>query len=53
MNFLIKKNKICSFNHDKFWASLDTQKDKRYFNDLWKNKNLLGIKLLIQNCCCN
>ena len=40
MNFLIKKKQLCSFNHDKFWASLDTQKDKKYFNDLWKNKKI-------------
>ena len=43
MKNLIKKELAC-FNHNKFWASLDTQKDKKYFNDLWKNKKFIGIR---------
>tara|TARA_B100001029_G_C15041449_1_gene443913 strand:+ start:776 stop:1537 length:762 start_codon:yes stop_codon:yes gene_type:complete len=40
MNNLIKKKELACYNHNKFWASLDTQKDKKYFNDLWKNKKI-------------
>ena len=40
MKNLIKKKELACFNHNKFWASLDTQKDKKYFNDLWKNKKI-------------
>ena len=40
MNYLIKKKELACYNHNYFWASLDTQKDKKYFNELWKNKKL-------------
>ncbi len=40
INILIKKKQLACYNHNKFWASLDTQKDKKYFNDLWKKKKI-------------
>ena len=40
MNILIKKRQMSYYNHNKFWASLDTQKDKKYFNDLWEKKQI-------------
>lgn len=38
INKLIKKNQLSAYIHNGFWASLDTQKDKEYFNNLWKKK---------------
>ena len=53
MNFN-KEKQLCSFNHDKFWASLDTQKDKDILMIFEKIKNLLGIKIVDSKlCCCN
>ena len=40
MNILVKKKELASYNHNHFWSSLDTLKDKKYFNDLWKQKKI-------------
>lgn len=40
MNILVKKKELASYNHNHFWSSLDTLKDKKYFNDLWKQKKV-------------
>jgi glucose-1-phosphate cytidylyltransferase len=37
---LIKKKELASYIHKGFWESLDTQKDKKKLNEIWKkNKN--------------
>jgi glucose-1-phosphate cytidylyltransferase len=36
MKFLIKKRQISSYFHNDFWASLDTNKDKIFFNKIYK-----------------
>ena len=40
MNILVKKKELASYNHNNFWSSLDTLKDKKYFNNLWKQKKI-------------
>ena len=40
INILVKKKELASYNHNNFWSSLDTLKDKKYFNDLWKQKKI-------------
>jgi glucose-1-phosphate cytidylyltransferase len=40
INKLIKKKELASYIHKGFWESLDTQKDKKKLNEIWKkNKN--------------
>ena len=34
---IIKKNKLYAFQHNGFWKSLDTLKDKNDFNKIIKN----------------
>jgi len=38
------KKKLFAFEFDGFWKSLDTQKDKVEFNELYKNKKLKWLK---------
>ena len=42
---LIRKKQLSCFKHNGFWASLDTQKDKNYFNKLWKENKILWKKI--------
>ncbi len=37
---ILKKKKLFAFKHDGFWKSLDTQKDKFDFNEMYKKKKL-------------
>lgn len=46
MNKLINSKQLNSFKHNYFWSSLDTQKDKKFFNDLWKSKKLYWKKII-------
>ena len=38
LNFFIKKKKVFAYKHHGFWKSLDTMKDKKDFNELYKKK---------------
>ena len=40
INYFIKQNKVFAFKYDGFWKSLDTQKDKVDFNNMYKQKKL-------------
>ena len=39
LDLLSKKKKLFSYKHNDFWYCMDTLRDKRYLNLLWKNKN--------------
>ena len=46
LTYFVKAKKLFAFKHDGFWKSLDTQKDKEDFNELYKkNKNKLPWKV--------
>ena len=46
LSYFIKVKKLFAFKHDGFWKSLDTQKDKVDFNELYKkNQNKLPWKV--------
>ncbi len=36
---IAKKKQLIMYKHDGFWASMDTQRDKIYLNELWDKKN--------------
>ena len=36
---LSKKNQLLAFKHDGFWACMDTLREKKELNTLWKKKN--------------
>jgi len=38
LNILVKKRKLGAYKHTGFWHPIDTLKDKRYANNLWKKK---------------
>ena len=38
LTMLAKKNQIRSYQHDGFWYSMDTIRDKEYLEDQWKKK---------------
>lgn len=38
LNILVKKRKLGAYKHTEFWHPIDTLKDKRYANNLWKKK---------------
>ena len=38
LSYYVKIKKLFAFKHDGFWKSLDTQKDKDDFNQLYKKK---------------
>jgi glucose-1-phosphate cytidylyltransferase len=40
IKYLVKKKLLSCYLHNGFWASLDTQKEKKYFNLLYKNKKM-------------
>jgi glucose-1-phosphate cytidylyltransferase len=35
---LVKEKQLISYAHDGFWYSMDTMRDKRYLEELWKQK---------------
>ena len=39
LSYFLKIKKLFAFRHNGFWKSLDTQKDKNDFNQLYKKKN--------------
>jgi glucose-1-phosphate cytidylyltransferase len=46
LEYYIKAKKLFAFKHNGFWKSLDTQKDKKDFNELYKkNRNKLPWKV--------
>ena len=40
-----KKKRIICLKHDKFWQCMDTLRDKKYLNNLYKKKKLNWLKV--------
>lgn len=41
---LQKKRELYAYKHEKFWQCMDTLRDKKYLNDLYKKKKLNWLK---------
>ena len=41
---LQKKKELLAYKHEKFWQCMDTLRDKKYLNDLYKKKKLNWLK---------
>ena len=40
----LQKKELLAYKHEKFWQCMDTLRDKKYLNDLYKKKKLNWLK---------